>query len=61
MHAQAFVKLNGAKLKRDKGRQKIVMEYADLPEVLVLRRGLKVRTLTTEVRHCSCDLQLHTL
>ena len=56
LHAQAFVKLNGAKLQRDKRRQKIAMEYADLPEVLVLPRGLKVRTRTTGTRHCRCGL-----
>ena len=43
LHAQAFVKQNGAKLKRDKGRHPIVLEYADLPDTLVLHQGLKVR------------------
>ena len=61
LHAQAFVKLNGAKLVLGKRRQNIVTEHADLPEVLVLRRGLKVRTRTTETRHCRCDIYLHTL
>ena len=61
VHAQAVVNLNGAKLKRDKGRRKIIMEYADLPEVLMLPRGLKVRIRTTGTRHCRCDLYLHTL
>ena len=56
VHAQAFDKLNGAMVKRGKGRQKIVMEYADLPAVLVLKRGLKVRRLTTGTQHCRCDL-----
>ena len=37
VHTQAFVKPNGAMLKREKGRQTIVMEYADLLGVLVLR------------------------
>ena len=37
MHALAFVKLNGDKLRRNEGRQKIVMGYANLPEVLVVR------------------------
>ena len=48
LHAQAFVKQNGAKLKRDKGRHPIVLEYADLPDTLVLHQGLKVRV---RVRH----------
>ena len=43
LHAQAFVKQNGAKLKRDRGRHPIVLEYADLPDTLVLHEGLKVR------------------
>ncbi|CAN0302870.1 unnamed protein product, partial [Pylaiella littoralis] len=30
------------KLERDQGRHPIVLEYADLPDVLVLHRGLKV-------------------
>ena len=58
VHAQAFVKVNGTKLKGDKGRQNIVMEYAHLPEVLVLRRGLKVRTPATGLfptLHASCN------
>lgn len=42
LHAQAFVKSNGKKLKRDLGRHPIVLEYADLPDVLVLHEGLKV-------------------
>ena len=63
--AQAFVQLNGAELKRYKGRQKIGMEYDDLPEVLVVRRRLEAlvmrrrlqdRTRTTGARHCRCDL-----
>ena len=65
MHALAFVKRNRAKLKWDRGRQKIVLEYADLPEVLVVgrplevlvvQRRLQVRTRTTGTRHCRCDL-----
>ena len=51
VHAQAFVKPSGAKLKRGKGRRKIVMEYADL-----LLTRLKVRKVTTGTRHCRCDL-----
>lgn len=43
LHTQAFVKQNGTKLNRDKGRHPIVLEYADLPDTLVLHEGLKVR------------------
>ena len=46
LHAQAFVKQNGTKLKRDKGRHPIVLECADLPDTLVLHKGLKVSTNT---------------
>ena len=51
VHALAFVKLNGAKLKRDLLRQNIVMEYADLPKVIfivVVRRPLELLV----VRRC---------
>ena len=43
VHAQAFVAANGKKLKRTGGRLPIVLEYADLPGVIVLHKGLKVR------------------
>ena len=43
VHAQAFVAVNGKKLKRTGGRLPIVLEYADLPGVIVLHKGLKVR------------------
>ena len=56
VHTQAFVQLNGAKLKRDKDRKKKVTEHADLPEVLVLRRGLKVTTRMAGARHRRCEL-----
>lgn len=63
MHAQAFVKANSAKLNRHKGRQTIFMDYADLPDVLLLRRGLKVSAPTAGIQttlyslQCSVDSQ----
>lgn len=42
LHSQAFVKKNGAKLTRGQGRHNIVLEYADMPDTLILHEGLKV-------------------
>ena len=43
LHAQAFVKQIGTKLKRDQERHPIVLDYADLPDTLILHQGLEVR------------------
>lgn len=40
---KAFVKQNGAHLNHGQGRHKIVLEYADLLDELILLEGLKVR------------------